>query len=349
MFFKVSAIAALVASASAHMAITSPCPRYSANGENCPALPAGAAYDYSIRSPLAVDQALCKYTTPYDTPSATWTAGQAVTVDFEQGGAAHGGGHCQFSLSYDGGKTFVVVHEELKYCFFGSASDGNTATISSYTFNLPADVPSSDKAVFAWSWVNAIGNREFYMNCADVAIKGTSKSFTGKEMTIANHNGYPTIPEFNGNYDTGLEYYTGAKQITVTGSGSTSSGGSGSGSGSASTTTSKTYSSTTTSGAPIGHGAQTSSATATATVPAPVYTTTTAAAPQTTSAAPQTTSAAPQTTSAAPSTSCTHGVMQCNGTGYKVCVWGKWSALINCGARTACKQTSSSAVICDWA
>ncbi|KAI8318880.1 hypothetical protein GQ54DRAFT_248666, partial [Martensiomyces pterosporus] len=208
--------AVLIASASAHMAMIKPCTRYTPHGENCPAVPAGQSLDYSLNSPLGADEPLCKYTTPYATPVETWTAGQSVTVKFDpNGGAAHGGGHCQFSLSYDGGKTFVVVHEELKYCFFNGPASGNAAQVMSYTFNLPSNVPSSDKAVFAWSWVNAIGNREFYMNCADVAIKGSSGSYTGKQMTIANHNGYPTIPEFNGNYDTGLEYYTGAKQITV--------------------------------------------------------------------------------------------------------------------------------------
>ncbi|KAJ1956170.1 hypothetical protein GGI12_005377, partial [Dipsacomyces acuminosporus] len=214
MFFKLASIAALIASASAHMQVISPCPRYSSHGEKCPALPAGVSFDYSMSSPLDYNAPLCKHTTPYATPSATWTAGQSVTVKFAEGGAPHGGGHCQFSLSYDGGKTFVVVHEELEHCFFNGA-----AAVHQYTFNLPSNLPGSDKAVFAWSWVNAIGNREFYMNCADVAIKGTSGSFTGKEMTVANHNGYPTIPEFGGNSKTGLEIYAKAKQVTVTGNG----------------------------------------------------------------------------------------------------------------------------------
>ncbi|KAJ2786695.1 hypothetical protein GGI15_001323 [Coemansia interrupta] len=331
MLFKISALAALVSSAVAHMAITSPCPRYSANGIDCPAVPAGESLDYSIKSPLGADEALCKHTTPYATPSATWTAGQSVTVSFQNDGAAHGGGHCQFSLSYDGGKTFVVVHEELQYCFFGTASSSNTAAILKYTFNLPTDLPSSDKAVFAWTWVNAIGNREFYMDCADVAIKGSSTSYTGKQMTIANHNGYPTIPEFSGDYTTGLSYYTNAPKITVTGSGSTSSGGSSSGNGSASSAASSSAS-------PVGH---TPSASSTASVPVPVYTTS--------SAAPAASSTPVAPVAPLPSTGCTHGVMQCNGTGYKVCVWGTWSAQINCGAKTACKQTSASAVICDWA
>ncbi|KAJ2909117.1 hypothetical protein GGI21_002205 [Coemansia aciculifera] len=84
-----------------------------------------------------------------------------------------------------------------------------------YTFTLPANVPGSNSAVFAWTWVNAMGNREFYMNCADVVIVGTSQSFSGRQMTVLNYPGYPTVQEFLGNFTTGLEYYTSAPTITV--------------------------------------------------------------------------------------------------------------------------------------
>ncbi|KAJ2523741.1 hypothetical protein IWW43_007039, partial [Coemansia sp. RSA 1935] len=47
-------------------------------------------------------------------------------------------------------------------------------------------------------------------------------------MTIANHDGYETIPEFGDDYDTGLDLYEKAKTITVSPGGSA---GSGSGSG----------------------------------------------------------------------------------------------------------------------
>ncbi|KAJ2388910.1 hypothetical protein GGI05_003653, partial [Coemansia sp. RSA 2603] len=251
-----------------------------------------------------------------------------------------------FSLSYDGGKTFVVVHEELQYCFFGAPSGGNSATILDYTFNLPTDLPSSDKAVFAWTWVNAIGNREFYMNCADIAIKGTSSSYTGKQMTIANHDGYPTIPEFSGDYTTGLSYYTNAPKITVTGSGSSSSSGS-SGSGSSGSSSSSYASSV---APPVGH---TPSASTLASVPVPVYTSTAPVSKPTPTSAPKPASSAapnpaPTSGSSGSSSGCTHGAMQCSGTGYKVCVWGKWTAQMSCAAGTVCKQSSAAAIICDW-
>ncbi|OMJ12526.1 hypothetical protein AYI70_g9063 [Smittium culicis] len=204
-----------------------PCTNFTPNGPNCPALPAGASYDYNLKTPIGTNDAisapLCKNTGKRNAPVATWTAGQTVSASFEAGGAAHGGGHCQFSLSYDGGKTFVVVYEQLRYCFFDGPSSSNSASVLNYKFTLPESVPASNSVVFAWSWVNAVGNREFYMNCADVAINSNSNSFSGKQMVIANYGpGNPVIPEFNGNYETGIELYNNSPVITVYGNGVTS-------------------------------------------------------------------------------------------------------------------------------
>ncbi|KAJ2058638.1 hypothetical protein GGI17_004906 [Coemansia sp. S146] len=340
MLFKVSTIAfALVASVSAHMAMIEPCTRYTPHNPKCPSLPPGQTFDYNLKNPLGETQALCKYTTPYATPVATWTAGQSITTSFEAGGAAHGGGHVQFSLSYDGGKTFVVIHEVLKYAFFGGPSNGNAATVLSYTFNLPANVPASNSAIFAWTWVNAIGNREFYMNCADVAIKSSSTSFTGKQMTIANHHGYPTIPEFNGNYDTGLEHYTNAPKITVTGYGSVPDGGNNG----------------TNTLPPVPHVPQTP----TVSVPPVVKPTTVEQEKPTSNVVPVptyvpppvvSTPPVPQPTSPPTNSGCTHGTQTCNtdGAGFKVCVWGIWSNTISCAASTKCKALAPGTVNCGW-
>ncbi|KAJ1895628.1 hypothetical protein LPJ81_004920, partial [Coemansia sp. IMI 209127] len=231
--------------------MTDPCPRFSASCvTEPPALPAGASWDYNIKNPIPEDGILCKSNTPWPSPVATWTAGQSITVQFLNNDAAHGGGHAQFSVSYDGGTTFAVVYEVLRYMFFTGPSDSNTPQVLSYSFTLPAELPNSDSVVFAWSWVNAIGNREFYMNCADVAITGSSSSsYTGKQMVIADHDGYPTIPEFNGNYDTGISYYEDAAMVTVSPRGSSTSSGN---------STTSVYE-TTSSVSPIVHAAQDSS------------------------------------------------------------------------------------------
>ncbi|KAJ1731102.1 hypothetical protein LPJ72_004123 [Coemansia sp. Benny D160-2] len=307
---------ALAAFVSAHMTMTDPCPRASANCVK----PAGTAPTSGIwntgiiKSPIdPATPDFCKTQMKWSQPAATWTAGQSVTVQFLQNPAAHSGGHAQFSLSYDGGKTFVVVYQVLKYFFFkGPAKGNNNPEVLSYTFTLPKDLPSSDSAVFSWSWVNASGNREFYQNCADVVIKGTgSKSYTGKKMVIANINGYPTIPEMTEDYNIGVDLYNKADSVTVTGSGSSSSSSG--------------------NNAPKDNPDNIPSSTAAA--PAPTPTQTPAAS-----------------TSNNNSGGCTHGAMNCasGSTGYEVCVWGTKTPM-PCAPGTACKANGAGSILCDFA
>ncbi|KAJ1917577.1 hypothetical protein H4219_003140 [Mycoemilia scoparia] len=158
-------------------------------------------------------------------------AGNTLSLKFTDGskneGAAHGGGHCQFGVSYDGGETFVVVHDEFKHCFKKGPSSDNTPEVTNYDIELPADLPDGE-AVFGWVWNNAIGNREFYMNCIDINVTGGGSGFTGPKMVYPNLNDNVTIDEFNGNYDTGMELYDGREEMTVgSGSGSDSGGAKG--------------------------------------------------------------------------------------------------------------------------
>ncbi|KAL1887110.1 hypothetical protein Cpir12675_006689 [Ceratocystis pirilliformis] len=166
--YVATALLALVGSASAHMAMTYPPPlRSKANPY------AGSDIDYSITSPLdkSGSDYPCKGTlnllgTAAATSVATWTAGQAYNMSVS-GGAIHGGGSCQLSLSYDKGKTFTVIHSYVGNC--------PTSTTSSYDFSIPSDAVSGE-ALFAWTWFNEIGNREMYMNCAVVNIEGSSEA-----------------------------------------------------------------------------------------------------------------------------------------------------------------------------
>ncbi|KAJ1918547.1 hypothetical protein H4219_002561 [Mycoemilia scoparia] len=404
MLFKISTLSVLISAVAAHMSIVKPCPRYGTDS-SCPAPPQGETVDHNIRAPIAthdsIDQPICKHTTPYSQPVATWKAGESVTINFSPDGAAHGGGHCQFGLSYDGGKTFVVVHDELKYCFNNGPSTGNTATVTSYNIPLPKDLPGGDKVVFAWAWNNAIGNREFYMNCVDVKIEGSGSSFSGPQMIYPNYGpNSPFIDEFNGNYDTGLDLFKNRKQITVNGSGSSSpaqGGGSGSGNNSTSPSPAPGYSASpapsvpeytatpvsgeqqgekprnpqkalpaeggnSSPGAPTGGdnnaGQQPPVGGAPPAVPAaPTPATPTPATPApgsgpqdgTSGQAPPSTSPKQPTGNAPVSGGeCSnHGQMQCSGTGFRVCVWGKYSEF-QCPAGTAC-QASGESIICGFA
>jgi len=170
--------------------------------------------DYDMNAPLNMKgNKLCQGK-PAMQPTATFNAGQSFTVQIV-GSAPHGGGHCQFALSYDGGNTWVVIADALRTCPLG----GN------YAVTIPSTAPASDKVAFAWTWVNAVGNREYYMNCADIIIKNAAGSggyVTGKKLLIVNQPGYPTVGEFMGNTETGLDLFNARPTITVRASGTTS-------------------------------------------------------------------------------------------------------------------------------
>ncbi|RIA91932.1 Lytic polysaccharide monooxygenase, partial [Glomus cerebriforme] len=98
----------------------------------------------------------------------TFKAGEVIS-DKQKDQARHNGGLCEFSLSYDGGKTYTVIATYKKTCpdiFF----DG-------WKVKIPENAPSCDSpgnCIFSWSWINAVGNREFYQNCADIKLEGNA-------------------------------------------------------------------------------------------------------------------------------------------------------------------------------
>ncbi|KAH7155324.1 hypothetical protein B0J13DRAFT_223385 [Dactylonectria estremocensis] len=132
---------------------------------------AGSDVDYSMTAPLSGDGSNfpCKgYQSLFGTDAGQATASFAAGGTYNMtitGGANHGGGSCQASLSFDSGSTWKVIHSYIGNC--------PAAGTSSFDFTIPSDTPSGE-AIFAWSWFNQIGNREMYMNCAAVDITGSS-------------------------------------------------------------------------------------------------------------------------------------------------------------------------------
>ncbi len=127
-----------------------------------------ADIDYSYPSPLNSDGSNfpCKgYQTNPEPAVENYIAGQSYYVNIT-GTATHNGGSCQLSISYDNGQSFQVIHSMIGGCPEGSI----------YHFTVPAYAPSKTNAIFAWTWINHTGNREFYMNCAWVNISGGSNS-----------------------------------------------------------------------------------------------------------------------------------------------------------------------------
>ncbi|KAF9585680.1 hypothetical protein BGW38_001233 [Lunasporangiospora selenospora] len=113
-------------------------------------------------------------------PVTTLSAGQMVPVRFWNfnihnykqfpppkgtAQARHGGGACEFSLSYDAGKTWHVIGQYTKSC---------PDIYYEWPVKIPSNVPSCsdpDKCLFSFSWT-AFATNQFYHHCANVKING---------------------------------------------------------------------------------------------------------------------------------------------------------------------------------
>ncbi|KAJ1915562.1 hypothetical protein H4219_004262 [Mycoemilia scoparia] len=195
-----------------NMAIVSPMPRPS----NQFRTPIGSIPQPGSPPGGIIAQPLCHNTTR-GTPSLIIQAGEYLNLQFTRNGLAKGGGHCQFAISYDN-KKFVVIEDKLKYCFKRAPSNDDFVSVYNYDIELPEELPTG-YATLAWTWVNAIGAREYYMGCVDILIQGGHGNWlTGPELLVVNHptlGGGVVIPEFKGNYNTGLELFKQRPIITV--------------------------------------------------------------------------------------------------------------------------------------
>ncbi|KAL4918472.1 hypothetical protein BDW62DRAFT_65412 [Aspergillus aurantiobrunneus] len=138
------------------------------------------------------------------------TKGQPHNLEFK-GGATHGGGSCQISITSDRAPTkdtqWSVIKSIEGGCMDpneGSSNAGTSASMKSGfspSFTIP-DSFEDGQYTLAWTWINRIGNREFYMNCAPITVSGGSSSKRSDivekraedfpAMFIANINGCKT-------------------------------------------------------------------------------------------------------------------------------------------------------------
>ena len=122
----------------------------------------------------------------------------------------HRGGHCQFGISFNN-NDFIVLKQVIRNCVIDSMF---------YTIDLPKNIPDG-KLIFFWSWINAIGNREYYMDCADIQLSRRNiapffSPIIGKKLLVVNLPGYKTIPEFpNKNSYDGSELLLNIDDITL--------------------------------------------------------------------------------------------------------------------------------------
>ncbi|KAI8820446.1 uncharacterized protein EV422DRAFT_557676 [Fimicolochytrium jonesii] len=293
----------------AHMHMSSPSPRGDPKGTV-------GTPDFDINSPLGPGRPFPCQGKPAGPSTLSVKPGDTIPVKLE-GGASHGGGHCQFSLSFDG-QNFAAVKTVIRECM---RNGPETIDVT-----LPNNLPSG-KAVFSWSWVNAIGNRELYQNCADITINGgTASSFTGPKMLVANQPGFPQIPEMTNGADDGRALYGQTGSITI------SPGGSSPADPPPLTTTK-----------PSGGNPTTSTPDKPATTPVDKPTTT-----KEPSKEPTTPTRAP-TPAPTDSTGCSNGssFMECDGKDYLVCFPDKPSVRMPCAPGTECRAFGKF-IQCDW-
>ena len=164
--------------------------------------------DYNIMAPLNTDG--------YSYPCKGYKKGPVtqnyttniIPIELE-GTVLHEGGHCQFGIS-NNDSDFVVLNTVLDNCLL---------TGLKYDLELP-NIPNGNYTLF-WTWVNKIGNREYYMECADISLNipnntNYSNEITGKELLVVNLPGYPIIPEFNNpSAYNGRDLFESRKNITI--------------------------------------------------------------------------------------------------------------------------------------
>lgn len=123
------------------------------------------------------------------------TAGTNQTVKFWIS-AVHGGGSCQFSVAYGYPPPKNASEWKTLYTIIGGCpaqAAGNLPTMETdangrangpqcgnstgdecvrqFDIPIPESMPNGN-ATFAWTWLNRIGEREYYMSCSPVIITG---------------------------------------------------------------------------------------------------------------------------------------------------------------------------------
>ena len=157
----------LAFSVNGHMVITSPVPYGQSSLTNSPLINDGSDFPCKQRSGV------------YDiTTMNQMPVGVPQTLSFK-GGATHGGGSCQVSITLDKqpdkDSQWKVVHSIVGGCPANATgnlsedADGTNAAV--FNFEVPKGFPNGEYSL-AWTWFNKIGNREMYMNCAPITVTG---------------------------------------------------------------------------------------------------------------------------------------------------------------------------------
>lgn len=165
------AAALLASSVNAHMKLLTPTPYGDSTLNNSPLDGAGADFPCKQRPGV------------YEVENAknTMAIGQTQTLSF-LGGATHGGGSCQVSLTTDKqpskNSKWQVIHSIEGGCPASASGnlndDAGSTGAAKFDYQIPEGINPGEYTL-AWTWFNKIGNREMYMNCAPVTVTGGKK------------------------------------------------------------------------------------------------------------------------------------------------------------------------------
>ena len=193
-------LAWMAAAANAHMIMKTPTP--AGTPDSSPLLADGS--DYPCKGiGAAVGQG----------PVNTMAVGSSQTLSFT-GSAVHGGGSCQVSIaegtSPDKNTKFMVIHSIEGGCPADVAgnlpADPTGSGAATFQFSIPdhPDIAPGKEYTLAWTWNNKIGNREFYMNCARVAVTApTKKRYAPSKMPVSKRQQAPLPAMFVANIGNG--------------------------------------------------------------------------------------------------------------------------------------------------
>ncbi|KAE9364125.1 lytic polysaccharide monooxygenase [Stipitochalara longipes BDJ] len=183
--YNTLAVLGLATLARAHMAIVSPVPFGKSTLNNSPLAADGSDFPCKQRTGVYAAEGA----------SNTMALGSTQTVSFI-GSAVHGGGSCQFSVTYDQTPTksssFKVIHSIEGGCPMKGVTGNNGDSASqadpdTYSFTVPTSLPTGT-ATFAWTWFNKVGNREMYMNCAPVTITAAAGKRSAEDEELLTRN-----------------------------------------------------------------------------------------------------------------------------------------------------------------
>jgi hypothetical protein len=181
--------ACLATSASGHMTMRSPVPYGKSSLTNSPLDASGSDFPCKLR-PGGYD---------LEGASNVMAIGEPQTLSFT-GGATHGGGSCQVSLTTDLQPTkdskWMVIKSIEGGCpsgFPGNVgSDPQGTSADTFQYTIPEGIAPGEYTI-AWSWMNKIGNREFYMNCGPATITGAKKKRYNPNPVVRRQSSFPAM------------------------------------------------------------------------------------------------------------------------------------------------------------